>query len=104
MGPILNPLYLNYEVIKEDMIATKSFNSMVMHVAAIGTYTAFGAMHREYLLYAAAAGLAGIAGSWVGKRWLKGVSESLFRQMVMWSMFASAVVMLWQQRAVLGFS
>jgi uncharacterized protein len=104
MGPILNPLYLNYGTVKEDMLGTKSFNSMVMHVAAIGTYTTLGAMKREFLLYALAAGLAGIAGSWVGKRWLRGLSEDLFRRIVIWAMVVSAIALLWRQRALLGFS
>jgi uncharacterized membrane protein YfcA len=101
MGPVLNPLYLNYGTAKEAMIGTKSFNSFVMHVVAIGTYTSLGAMKLEQLGHGVAAGLAGIAGSWLGKRWLRGVSEHRFRQTVVWLMVVSAVVMLWQQRALL---
>jgi|SRR5438105_1866526 len=102
MGPVLNPLYLNYGSVKEEMIGTKSFNSFVMHVAKIGTYTTLGAMKLEFLGYAAAAGCAGMVASWLAKRWLRRISEQRFRQIVVWLMVLSGVVILWQQRALLA--
>jgi uncharacterized membrane protein YfcA len=99
MGPVLNPLYLNYGVVKERMIGTKSFNSFVMHVVAIGTYTTLGAVKRDYVLYGVAVGVAAILANWLGKRSLQHISEKRFRQIVVWVMVVSGTVMLWQQRA-----
>lgn len=46
MGPVLNPLYLNYGTLKEEMVGTKSVNSSVMHATKIGTYATLGAIRR----------------------------------------------------------
>jgi len=36
IGPVLNPFYLNYGLVKEKMIATKSAHVLVVHVAKMG--------------------------------------------------------------------
>ncbi|HET7275871.1 MAG TPA: sulfite exporter TauE/SafE family protein [Longimicrobiaceae bacterium] len=100
-GPVLNPLYLNYGAIKEEMIATKSVSSFVMHLIKIGTYTALGALSGSYLLFGLAAGLAAVAANWVGKRWLKKLTEERFRQLVIAVMVVSGISMLWGQRDIL---
>ena len=43
-GPVLNPFYLNYGSVKEQMIGTKSVNSLIMQLTKLGSYTIFGAM------------------------------------------------------------
>lgn len=98
MGPVLNPLYLNYGVVKEDMIATKSVNSLVMHIAKVGTYTAFGALTGRLFLYGLAAGAAAMSANWLGKRLLGEISDRRFRQIVIALMVVSGLGMLWRQR------
>jgi uncharacterized protein len=101
MGPVLNPMYLNYGVVKERMIATKSLNSFVMHIAKIGTYTAFGALTGRLFLFGLAAGLGAMSANWLGKRLLGEMSTTRFRQVVIVVMVVSGLVMLWQQRAAM---
>jgi uncharacterized protein len=98
MGPVLNPRYLNYGTVKEDMIATKSVNSMVMHIAKVGTYTAFGALTGRLFLYGLAAGAAAMSANWLGKRLLGELSDTRFRQFVIALMVISGLAMLWRQR------
>lgn len=94
-GPVLNPLYLNYGTVKEEMIGTKSFNSFVMHLTKFGTYTAFGALKWEYLWYGVSVGVVAIFANWLGKRWLERISVERFRRLVIWLMVASGVFMIW---------
>jgi uncharacterized protein len=95
MGPVLNPFYLNYGVDKEAMIATKSVNSFVMHIAKISTYTAFGVMTGTLLLYGLAAGAGAAAANWLGKRMLEHLSSERFRQIVIVVMVVSGLTILW---------
>jgi len=102
MGPVLNPLYLNYGTVKEEMVGTKSVNSSLMHVAKIGTYATLGAIRREYLVYALVVGAMAIPANWIAARWLKRLSAKSFRVLVIWLMAASGVFLLWEQRTVLA--
>jgi uncharacterized membrane protein YfcA len=94
-GPVLNPLYLNYGTVKEDMIGTKSLNSFVMHLTKFGTYSAFGALKWEYLWYGISVGVVAIFANWLGKRWLERISVERFRRLVIW-------FMIFQQRQILA--
>lgn len=103
MGPVLSPLYLNFGVVKERMIATKSINSFVMHIVKIGTYTAFGALTGRLFLFGLAAGLGAMSANWLGKRLLGEISVTRFRQIVIIVLVVSGLFMLWEQReTILG--
>lgn len=101
-GPVLNPLYLNYGSVKEEMIGTKSFNSLIMHLTKIGTYATLGALRPEYLLYGVSVGAVAIGASWLGKQWLERISAKRFRQMVVWLMVVSGGFMIWRQSHILA--
>lgn len=102
-GPVLNPFFLNYGSQKEEMIATKSVNSLATQIAKLSSYTIFGAMTRQYLLYGLVIGVAAIAASWVGKRLLHRMGGKRFRQIVIAVMVITGGLMLWQERRfVLG--
>lgn len=100
-GEVLNPFYLNYGATKAGIVATKTVNSFIMHATKIGTYTLFGALGGQDLLYGVAAGIGAIAASWVGKRWLERLSSKRFRQLAIAVMTASGLGLLWDQRALL---
>ena len=102
-GPILNPLYLNYGLLKEDMIATKSINVLVVHVAKMFTYAAAGALSWPYLLYGLIMGIAAFPGNWLGQIALKQMSEERFRQFVFGFVAFSGMLILWEQRSFLLF-
>jgi uncharacterized membrane protein YfcA len=103
LGPVLNPFYINYGVQKEGMIATKSVNSLAMHLVKLGSYTVFGAMEMEYVRYGLVVGAAASLASWIGKRLLGKMTNKLFRQLVVGVMVLTGFMMLWQQRHVLGW-
>lgn len=100
-GPVLNPFYLNYGVEKEELIGTKSFNSIGMQTTKLAGYFAFGALLGEFLIYGVVIGLAAAAASWTGKRLLGRMEGRRFRQLVIGLMVVTGCLMLWQERAVL---
>jgi uncharacterized membrane protein YfcA len=101
MGPILNTLYLNAGITKEKMVGTKTAISLPMHLAKIGTYTAFGALTGKLLLFGIAAGLGALVSNWLAKRVLTNMSELNFRAIVIGFMALSGAVMVWEQRDTL---
>lgn len=102
-GPMLNPLYLNYGLVKEEMIATKSAHLVVVHIVKIITYGYFGALNFHYLGYGLLMGIAAFPGNWFGQMALKKVSEQRFRQLVVGFVWLSSVLILWEQRQFLRF-
>jgi uncharacterized membrane protein YfcA len=98
---ILNTLYLNAGITKEKMVGTKTAISFPMHLVKIGTYTAFGALTGQLLLFGIAAGLGALVSNWIAKRLLKGMSELNFRAIVVGFMALSGAIMIWGQRETL---
>ncbi|MBR8826295.1 MAG: sulfite exporter TauE/SafE family protein [Gomphosphaeria aponina SAG 52.96 = DSM 107014] len=99
-GPMLNPLYFNYGMVKEDMIATKAANVVVVHIAKMIAYAAFGALTPAYLFYGIIIGIAAFPGNWVGQIVLEKISKERFRQLVVVFVAFSGMLMLWEQRAL----
>jgi uncharacterized protein len=97
-GPILNPLYLNYGLVKESMVATKALHQLSLHAVKLTAYAALGAYRSEYFVYGLCIGLAGIPANWLGKLVLERMSPDQFRHAVVALLAVSGVVMIWQQR------
>lgn len=102
IGPILNPFYLNYGLVKENMIGTKSAHVLVVHIAKLITYMLLGAMTTSYLGYGLVIGVAAIPANWLGQMALKRMSEQQFRQFVLALVTISGVFILWDQRDFFG--
>ncbi len=102
-GPIMNPMYFNYGLEKEAMIATKALNKTVLHIVKLTAYLLLGNLSLEYLAYGLVIGLAAIPANWLGKQVLASISAQQFRQLVFTFVAFSGVFMMWQQRASLVF-
>lgn len=96
-GPILNPFYLNYGLLKEKMIATKTANSFLGGIAQLGSYAFLGALHGDLWWYGLIIGVGATVGNIFGKKLLSKVSDQLFRQFVIALMMLSGVVMIVKQ-------
>jgi len=97
-GPVLNPFYLRYGLVKEKMIATKASHMTIIHLVKIITYGAFAAMSKEQIVAGLAIGLAAIPANLVGKYILSRMSPDQFRQIVLAFMGVGGVWMLWGQK------
>ncbi|MGF1481490.1 MAG: sulfite exporter TauE/SafE family protein [Cyanophyceae cyanobacterium] len=102
-GPLLNPFYLNYGLLKERMIATKSVNVLVVHIIKIAAYGVFGAFTGSHLGYGLIIGMAAFPGNWLGQMLLNKMSEQQFRQAVAVFVALSGMLILWNQRQLLAF-
>jgi hypothetical protein len=98
LGPVLNPFYLNYGLVKERMIATKSAHVVVVHIAKIFTYATLGVLTKSYLWYGLVIGITAIPANWLGQKVLKKISDEQFRQFVIALVTISGLLILWQQR------
>ena len=99
-GPILNPLYLNYGLVKEDMIATKAFHNASLHIIKLAAYFYFGTITSEHITYGLVIGAAALPGNWAGQEILKRMSPDQFKQAAFAFIAFSGVVMLWRQTAL----
>ena len=97
-GPVLNPFYLRYGLVKEKMLATKATHMTIIHLVKIVTYGALAAISKEQLIAGLAIGLSAIPANLVGKYILSRMSPHQFRQVVLAFMAIGGTWMLWGQR------
>jgi uncharacterized membrane protein YfcA len=97
-GPVLNPFYLRYGLVKEKMIGTKATHMTIIHVVKIITYGALAVMSKEQIVGGLAIGLAAIPANLIGKYLLTRMSPQQFRQIVLAFMVIGGSWMLWGQR------
>ncbi|MDZ7847682.1 MAG: sulfite exporter TauE/SafE family protein [Owenweeksia sp.] len=94
LGPLLNPFLLNYNMKKEELIATKTFNSFFAGVVQIGSYSFFGALYGKLWWWGLSLGLGIGFGNYFGKRLLSKITEASFRRWAIAFMVISGVVMV----------
>jgi len=99
-GPILNPLYLNYGLVKEDMIATKACHNASLHIIKLAAYFYFGTITSEHISYGLVIGAAALPGNWLGQEILKRMSPDQFKQAAFAFVAFSGFVMLCRQTAL----
>lgn len=102
-GPLLNPLYINYGLVKEDLIGTKSAHLLVVHLVKIITYGFLGALNPIYLGYGLLMGVAAFPGNLVGQKILTQMSEQNFQKLLVSFVFLTSFLIFWEQRALLVF-
>ncbi|MEH6617770.1 MAG: sulfite exporter TauE/SafE family protein [Porticoccus sp.] len=78
-GPVHNPFMLNYGLEKEQLVATKAINSLVMQLTKLIAYTGFGAMTLEIGTYGLVIGIGGAIGAWIASHHLKNINPGRFR-------------------------
>lgn len=96
LGPLLNPFMLNYEMNKEELIATKTFNSFAAGVVQIGSYTFFGSLYGELWVWGIVLGLGISLGNYIGKQLLKRITEVHFRKLAIAFMVLSGLLLMYQ--------
>ena len=102
-GPLLNPFYLQYGLVKEALIATKSAHVVVVHGVKLIAYAAFGVLTLPYLGYGLVIGIGALPGNLLGQRVLPQMGEKRFRELVIAFVGLSGILLLWEQRAFFTF-
>lgn len=96
VGLLFNRFYLKYGLSKEEIVATRAANEIILHIVKLILYTSFGLMNASVFKIGIAIALAGILSSGLMKIVLKKISEFLFRKVGYGAMVLSGVVMLTQ--------
>lgn len=93
VGVVFNRAYYRMGLSKEEIVATRATNEVLLHLLKIALYAAFGLLPRSALIagamVATAAVLASVASKWV----LPLIRESIFRRIGLLAMVASGVAM-----------
>lgn len=77
-GPILNPFLAGLGLKKEELIANKSVNSLVMQLSKILTYGFIGLLSKTALICGVSIGVGAIVGVYLSKRHLQQVDDKRF--------------------------
>ena len=95
-GAILNPFYLNFGLLKEKLIATKTANSFIVGIVQISSYAFLGALTPNLWKFGILIGLGALIGNIIGKKLLSKISDQSFRKFVLLIMVISGIVMIFK--------
>jgi uncharacterized membrane protein YfcA len=101
-GLLVNPFYLNYGLVRESLLATRAANSLCIQLTKIATYGVLGVLTETTALDGCAAGIGAVLSVWLSRRYLSWVSHARFRQLAVLAMMIGGLLMLWQQRSMIG--
>ena len=80
VGLLFNRFYLRYGLQKEEIVATRAANEVLLHLVKLALYASFGLLTGKALTFGAVIAVAAFTASW-GMKWLlPRLSESLFRR------------------------
>ncbi len=85
-GPVMNPFFLNHGMEKEQLVATKAFNSLAMQSTKLVSYLGLGAISWQMGLSGLAIGLGGFVGVFWARNHLQRIDNERFRQYTLYFM------------------
>jgi len=94
VGPVLNPFYLNYNVEKEQILATKAISTLLMQLVKLAGYLWFLDASSSWLWLGLVLGLGAMIGNQLGKLALQRISKAQFRHIANGLLTLSGVMML----------
>ena len=96
VGLLFNRFYLRYGLSKEEIIATRAANEIILHLIKIILYVFFGLLSIKAMQVGLAVALSGVASAWGAKYLIKKMSEFGFRRIGYMAMVISGLIMLTQ--------
>ena len=96
VGLLFNKFYLRYGLSKEEIIATRAANEIILHLIKIILYLSFGLISSHVLIVGAVVALSALASTWTIKYILPAISEFIFKKVGYIAMVVSGVFMLSQ--------
>ncbi len=93
VGLLFNRFYLRYGLTKEEIVATRAANEVVLHVVKLALYASFGLLTGRALTLGGIIALAAILSAW-GMTWLlPRLSDGLFRRIGYAAMVVSGLTL-----------
>ncbi len=96
VGLVFNRFYLRYNLTKQEIVATRAANEIVLHLIKLVRYTLFGLISLKVIGVGCAVALAGLLSSFTMKYVLPFMSEKLFQKIGYTAMVLSGGVILAQ--------
>jgi uncharacterized membrane protein YfcA len=93
VGLIFNRFYLGYGLGKEQIIATRAANEIILHIIKMVLYGLFGLLSPAAFGYGLLIGTAALLATWLVRRVLPYLSEPVFKRIGYGAMVASGAVM-----------
>ncbi len=93
VGVVFNRAYYRMGLTKDEIVATRATNEVLLHLLKIALYAAFGLLPRSALIAGALVATAAVLASLASRRVLSLMRESLFRRAGLFAMVASGVAM-----------
>lgn len=80
VGLLFNRFYLRYGMAKEEIVATRAANEVLLHLVKLALYASFGLLIRKAILLGAVIAVAAMISSYSMKWLLPRLSEGVFRR------------------------
>ncbi|MDR3444014.1 MULTISPECIES: sulfite exporter TauE/SafE family protein [unclassified Dyella] len=80
VGLLFNRFYLRYGLEKEQIVATRAANEIILHLIKLVLYGLFGLLTTEVWLAGGIVAAAALLAAWLARRILPRLSESLFKR------------------------
>jgi uncharacterized membrane protein YfcA len=93
-GPVMNPFYLAANLTKEQLIATKAVNSLLLQTLKLIAYGSLGILTGNILLAGGMMGIGAIMGVWLAKNHLAKINQARFTQYITAFMLISGVLLI----------
>ncbi|TGK21527.1 sulfite exporter TauE/SafE family protein [Leptospira kmetyi] len=102
VGLLFNKFYLRSGMSKEEIVATRAANEILLHLIKLVLYALFGLINGKTILIGSIVALAALASTWSMKKVLNWINEILFRKIGYFAMTISGVLLLSQ--SAIGFA
>lgn len=96
VGLLFNRFYLRYGLTKEEIIATRAANEIILHLVKIVLYFLFGLITMKVVYIGIVVALSAILSSWTMKWLLPKLSETSFKKIGYFAMVVSGFLMISQ--------
>lgn len=96
VGLLFNRFYLRYGLTKEEIVATRAANEIILHLVKIVLYFLFGLISMKVASTGIVVAVSAILSTWVMKWILPKLSETLFKKIGYFAMVLSGFAMLSQ--------
>jgi uncharacterized membrane protein YfcA len=94
VGLLFNRFYLRYGLSKEEIVATRAANELLLHLLKLGLYASFGLLTIKVLSFGLLIAVAAVLSSWIVKRILPYISEQVFQRVGYSAMVISGIIMV----------
>ena len=94
VGLLFNRFYLRYDFSKEQIVATRAANELLLHMVKLGIYALFGLLTVQAVYFGLLIAFAAVVASWSSKWVLRLLSEGVFRGIGHMAMVLSGVALL----------